>query len=82
VICTCVELLVEEVDREGDATGQAVRLRPPALHNCEYVQKRNELIPLAWGVAQRKAKNSGERDRIFHAEMTRLVAEAYKAGSI
>lgn len=75
--CKCDELLLIVKDED---TGEKVerRMPPPPGHDCEYVRRRNAMIPVAWHVAGQKTTTYEDRCRVFFEEMDRLVAELYK----
>lgn len=74
-MCDCVETYYDETDRRtGNPTGKRVHIDPPpAGHNCEYVRKRNELIPQAL-IGCRGPK--GVKSERYNANMERLAREA------
>jgi hypothetical protein len=78
--CTCDELLLIVKD---DATGERVerRMPPPPGHNCEYVRRRNELIPSAWYATMGPGSDDAHARRFFD-KMDSMVAELYKSGGI
>ena len=71
--CSCAEIK----DKNGDEYP-----RIPEWHNCDYIRKRNRLIPQAEEYAEANAKNEhGKVDGyrfsyIFSSQMDKLVREA------
>ena len=75
-VCDCLEMRIEtwaEDERTGKMRKMVRYLPPNPLHDCEYVRRRNELIPLAEAFAQEAGAEG--RAAAYMAEMDRLVVQ-------
>ena len=77
--CNCSEAYVPTY---RDGFEHAPRRLPAArLHNCEYIRRRNALIPMAQKMAKLKSPHGGyDWSAAYTEAMERLVAEARASG--
>lgn len=87
--CRCYETFIEEDDGRNDRSSARLERIPGSfMHDCDYIQKRNKLIPLAEAEANAefpaeantKNKHTSEWCQSFFDHMDRLVREARAAG--
>lgn len=78
--CQCAETEYTVVDHDGGVIKKRV---VPRLHSCEYVRKRNALIPAAVDSA-RSAGDYGtpKWTQAFSQKMSELVREAMRRGEM
>jgi hypothetical protein len=83
VTCSCPEAYLEVVDSQGALTGEIYRLPGASQHDCEYIRRRNLLIPMAVEMSNKKGhRDTSQWDVQFLLAMDQLAKVAWEQGQL